>query len=259
MPKKGKINPNNYYHINNNNYPRVSYVLEMIAKPGLMNWFKNSKASDIKKTQAVALDIGKKAHKLAERISKGELIKLSEIREIKKIPQLYNCLVSFCKWKNEENIEFLDAEKKVWSDKHCYAGTLDGIARRKGSKALILVDYKSSKAIYDEYPLQAIAYKVAYEERTGEKIDEVWIIRFGKEDGKLEAKLIPNDKHDYLFSVFMAAYQLFLWKYKKVLRRKILIKGKENSVDFRPGMIIECGDPCDVEYGEVYLDDAKNN
>ena len=59
-----------------------------------------------------------------------------------------------------------------------YAGTLDLVCTIGGKR--VLVDFKTNKGgIYFTNKLQIMAYKQAYEETTGEKIDECWILRLG--------------------------------------------------------------------------------
>ena len=55
-----------------------------------------------------------------------------------------------------------------------------------------LVDFKSSKAVYESYPAQCWAYKIAWEERTGTKIHRLAILRMNGETG-WEFKEVPPD------------------------------------------------------------------
>lgn len=84
-------------------------------------------------------------------------------------------------WLRCECLTHLFLERKVYSRRHRYSGTLDCIARDSNGK-LVLLDWKTSKSIYAEFRLQTAAYVKAWEEETGQEIDRRIIVRIG-EDG----------------------------------------------------------------------------
>jgi hypothetical protein len=89
-----------------------------------------------------------------------------------------------------------------------YAGTGDLWCRARGAN--ILLDYKTSKAIYNEAALQLAALAHATLDPDGNPIpatDEAWVIRIG-EDG-YEAKQVAD--LDYNYQAFIAALQLWHW------------------------------------------------
>ena len=92
-----------------------------------------------------------------------------------------NCFLAFLDWYESNNVEVLETEKSLITDKYCYAGTCDMIAIVNGKKYLI--DLKTSKAIYSDYKLQLAAYRIIY----GEDIN-VAILRLDKEYGDYEFK-----------------------------------------------------------------------
>ena len=77
----------------------------------------------------------------------------------------------------------------------------------------ILIDWKTSKRVYDNYFLQASAYLHAYEEMTGDFLDGARIISF--RDGKISSSFIGRDRCLELFDVFKCARILYKWKYGK--------------------------------------------
>lgn len=89
-------------------------------------------------------------------------------------------IASFEKWKEEHVPEITKSEFLVFSKKHKYVGTADGLAVINGKKYLI--DYKTSKGIYTTHLYQVSAYLKAWEEEHGEKLDGAMIIHFRKED-----------------------------------------------------------------------------
>ena len=112
-----------------------------------------------------------------------------------------NGITAFLKFQKEHKIKWIESEKYIYSKEYKYAGILDAVARINGE--LVLVDFKSSNAFYDEMRFQVAGYQIAYEEETKKKFDKTMIIRFGKETGEFGVKEIDNSKEDK--KAFLAA------------------------------------------------------
>lgn len=212
--------------------PSVTTILQVIAKPGLIPWAKNEALKlvevELKKFSGKSLDItdefidtiivrsknrpkeildeasdfGTQAHILIDKIIRNEPVE---------IPDVFKPVVDgFLAWKSGEGFEILSSEVMVYSEKHGYAGSLDCLAKRNGS--LSVLDWKSSKGIYDTMALQVAAYAKAHEEINGTSISEAWIIRFPKmqpQEGEVlfEPKKVQN--LDKRFAEFLAAKKIF--------------------------------------------------
>jgi genome maintenance exonuclease 1 len=78
-------------------------------------------------------------------------------------------------------------EKPIYSKRLRLAGTVDCIAEYDGK--LSIIDFKTASRKRDEinenYLIQATFYSIAWEERTGEKIDQIVILTV-TEDGTLD-------------------------------------------------------------------------
>src|SRR5271166_6029012 len=108
-----------------------------------------------------------------------------------------NCVNSALDWIKVHNVRYKDTERKVYSRKYDFAGTLDGLALvdscndraccpEEFKNRLSLIDYKTSNHLHLEYMLQTAAYCQAYTEEHGSNIEERWVLRLGKEAGDLE-------------------------------------------------------------------------
>jgi len=73
-----------------------------------------------------------------------------------------NSVAAFLTWYKDNDVEFVAAEKKVYSLTHNYSGTFDLLALVNG--VLTIVDFKTSKDIYEDYFIQGAAYTFAYHE-----------------------------------------------------------------------------------------------
>ena len=107
-------------------------------------------------------------------------------------------------------------ERKVYSRRHRYSGTLDCIGRDRDG-GLVLLDWKTGKDVYPEFLLQTAAYVIAYEEETGDEIKRR-IICVVKEN-----EVIP---HEYGretlrgdFAAFLGAKRLYE-QLSKIKKRK---------------------------------------
>jgi hypothetical protein len=97
-------------------------------------------------------DIGTEAHDLFERLGRGE--DLGRIR-----PEMQGYVDQWHLFNEQFRPNFLMQEETVWSDKHRYAGSFDAIAEIGGET--VILDYKTSKAVYAETALQMAAYRYA--------------------------------------------------------------------------------------------------
>lgn len=184
--------------------PSVTEVIDVISKPQLIYWLKNTSPEDIKKTSDKSLNIGKVSHEAIGRILNNEKFTI----ETEYSAEVSSCVKGFIEWKKNFNFKVIECELKIKSDTLGYKGTLDHILENNGKK--MLIDWKTSKSCYPEYDLQVVAYKKLYEEQFG-KIDSCWIIRLGKENSEFEAHEV-TDNHEKLFDIFKAALQIKLWQ-----------------------------------------------
>ena len=148
----------------------------------------NEAKREYRRLKTEAADIGTEIHKW---VSDWILKKNPEMPDNEKV---VNGIMAFLKFQKEHKFKWVESERYIFSKKHKYAGILDSIAK-EGNK-LILVDFKSSNGIYDSMRFQVAGYQIAWEEETGEKIDERMILRFGKNDGEFEIRRLDNDAKD---------------------------------------------------------------
>lgn len=96
--------------------------------------------------------------------------------------------------------EVITVESPVFSLEHRYAGTLDGILHAKEVNAYWLIDFKTSKGIYESHLIQVVAYAhAAIECGLLPPGATIWptVVRLGK-DGTFE-----NQQSSYTFDDFL--------------------------------------------------------
>ena len=168
---------------------------EPLDRAGLERIFKTAKEKTNKIKEDAGL-VGTVVHGLIEDFLKGKDIpKQSD-------PAVVNCWNLFLDWWNKQEYEVVELEKKIYSKKYNYAGTLDLVVKDKKGN-LVLMDIKTSNFISFDYFLQLNAYKFAYEEETGSKVSKSFIVKLSKKDAEIEIKEIPLNKK--LFNAFIGA------------------------------------------------------
>lgn len=147
-------------------------------------------------------DVGTEAHDWIEKVIKTILSGQEERRHelFAKLPldeRAENAAIAACDWMVRHNVRWICTERKCFSRKYGYAGTMDGLAwvdscddpsccpnPFKNRKSVI--DWKSSNSLRVGYLWQAAAYRQAYIEETGEEIIDTWILRLDKETAEFD-------------------------------------------------------------------------
>jgi hypothetical protein len=212
------------YEVEGKKIEGVTGVCGVIAKPALIYWAVNqaieflqkaivpgkgydeleitsllndAKFAHRKKTTDAA-DIGTLVHEAVDKYAKtGEITKLINIKAKASLDQ-------FIGWATENKVRFIESERKVYSKKLGYAGTMDFYCQM-GDKFFVC-DTKTSSGIYDEMWFQTSAYQQAYQEETGVPVNGHIIVRVGK-DGSLEVK--ENYEYEKNIVAFNGALLLF--------------------------------------------------
>lgn len=169
-------------------------------------------------------DVGHAAHACIEKYIKGLMIGVPyhyfNGKELKQDERVDNCFFAALAWMNAHNVRWICTEKKIYSRKYSYAGTMDGKAyvdscndpkccKHVFKDRLSVIDWKSSNYLYVEYLLQTSAYAAAEMEETGEEITDRWVIRLGKTDGEFEPWHLEQDQFEQDFTAFLECLDLY--------------------------------------------------
>jgi len=172
------------YELNGVQYPSVTTITGILDKPALLSWASNCAVDHIKEHLSIVQDTtdvhraedvlefarkayaqkrdeaasaGTKVHHAIEAYIRGDayeiLLDCDEARAGFK---------AFLSWESKNHVEWLESEVAVFSETVGYAGRFDAIAMVNGHRYLI--DFKTSKGVYDEMYMQLCAYRQAYNE-----------------------------------------------------------------------------------------------
>jgi len=124
------------------------------------------KQHTIKKDQAA--DIGSLVHAFAQSFAESKLhgTPTPEI-PTDGDPKMIAGINAFLDWYIKHDVKFVDVEKVVYSKQHGYCGIFDAVAIVNGKK--VIIDYKTSKRVYNDHRYQIAGYRGAYEEEHGNR------------------------------------------------------------------------------------------
>lgn len=178
--------------------PKLMY--EEIVKEGLAAIEKGGNNLSFEELEAIAAKAKnawrRKRDKSADTgtIAHGEIEKFIATGVVPSLTdkEVMNCFNQFLLWTEKHNPKWLASELQVGSKVHGFAGILDAIAEIDGKK--ILLDFKTSSGIKDEYRIQLAGLRIALEEQ-GFAPEESAILHLPKE-GKYEYRKMNDGWKD---------------------------------------------------------------
>jgi len=197
--------------------PSVTTFLGVLDKPALLKWAWQCGVDgiDYEKMRDNAADIGTLAHYLIMCHLAKEEADISEYSPAD-VEKAQTCIEKYMEWERGHDVVPLMLEEPLISENYQYGGTIDFYGLIDAVPCLM--DFKTSKGIYDEAIHQVSAYHQLLQEN-GHIIEQARILRIGKnpEEG-FEERGIEVSRLDLHFEMFLTC--------KKVYDlRKLLKKG----------------------------------
>ena len=185
IPKIKQININGvrYYDTPDGTLISITSLLKNFTPEGILEWRKAVGEDVANEVMRAAADRGSKVHKIIENClsNKPENDLVGNYGEL--AARMFSQMVPAL-----DKIDRIRAlEKGLYSTRFGIAGRVDCIAEY--DKELTVIDFKTSTRKRDErnetHLVQASFYSLAWEERTGEKVDQIAILTT-TEDGELD-------------------------------------------------------------------------
>jgi hypothetical protein len=188
--------------------PSVTQIISILAKPALIHWAWDlgCKGIDYKTFRDDKADIGTLAHEMILCHLKKKTPDTSFYSQ-NQIDLAETCFLKYLDWEKGKSIEPILLEEPRISEAFQYGGTIDNYCLLNG--VYTLIDYKTSKAIYDEYFMQVTAYNWLLIEY-GFLADDILILRIGRDETEgFEVRKIDNpNKYFEIFKACLSIYNL---------------------------------------------------
>jgi hypothetical protein len=138
------------------------------------------------KAKETAGTSGGVTHDLIEKFLKGEPCAVPNDEDVAAGFQ------AFLRWHEQTDVQILEVERLIYSEKYFYCGKTDFVGRRKDK--LLIGDFKTgNSAGYESEWYQLSGYAVAIEEETGDKIEEGLIVHLDKKTGLFKEYAVTLD------------------------------------------------------------------
>lgn len=206
-------------------YPRsVTQIVGILDKPALVYWAANTTCDylrnkimpgqsydeielselfdaarkNFRSISNRAKSVGTLVHEWIEEVLKRKIALNPQIPDLPINPQARNACTAVIEWMNQHHFVPLQPEVKLYSRRHNIAGTMDWPAMVDGE--LSIVDWKTTKradnalGLYDEMILQIDTYATIYEEMTGTRVKQSWVVRIDKETAEPEAVCLDLER-----------------------------------------------------------------
>ncbi len=149
---------------------------------GLLQWaFKQgqSGASTLYEQRDKAAEAGTIAHDLIECFILGQTPPVVNADQ-QIMEKASNAFRQFCEWHEQSRIEIIATERVYVSEKYQFGGTVDAVGKDAKGR-IVLLDWKTSNAVYQDYLIQLAAYALLLEECTEWRPEGFHLLRVAKE------------------------------------------------------------------------------
>ena len=204
---------NRFYLVDGEYYPSVTTILTAYPKSvGFFKWLTtNGNWQEAEKAKEEAGSRGSKVHNAILQLINGKRLKLLDSnKESIFTNEEWKMILAFKNfWDDFEPIT-LECEKTVFSKRFKFAGTIDWMGTikmpgkdKKAKRVLAIMDWKTSKAIYNSNLVQVAAYAFASTEMEKKKAQALAVIQLGSKNKKGYAVKFVEDR-ETCFNVFLA-------------------------------------------------------
>lgn len=181
--------------------PGSTTICSILNIPALVKWANNLGLKGIDSDVYVENEarIGTLIHAiLNSHVTKTE-VDLSEYSE-EEIRTAEESFFRYIEWEKDQEIETIFAEKTLISNDLRYKGVIDFYCKLNGKYTL--VDFKTSKNIYDGHILQVSSYLTLLKENNL-PVDQLLIINVGKKENKVfHTKFITLEETENYLKIF---------------------------------------------------------
>ena len=207
LSEKTKVHTQ-YYLSDGAKVPSVTTIIGVLNKPALLHWAwqMGIDGKDYRTVRDEAADVGTLAHYLILCHLKGMEPNVSAY-SLENQKKAANSMAKFLDWESKHKLEPILLEEYLVSEVCRFGGTVDCYG--KVDDELILLDFKTSKAIYTDMFYQLAAYEHLLVEN-GHTVKGAKILRIGRseEEGFEERSMRDLTNHWEVFLSCLNIYEL---------------------------------------------------
>jgi hypothetical protein len=188
-----------WYEMQNGEFaPGVTTIVDLLAKPAIIKWAYNlgKSGKDYGETMKSSQDRGSDVHDLVNQYLKGEKI-------ISDNPRFLSFLDY---WAKIPDAVVIATEKSLVSNKKKFGGTLDAVI--KVDDHYIIIDWKTSKAVYSAHKIQIAAYRYLMFETERTEINDARIVLLGQTWSEYRMDQKELNRYWKVFKNLLAVYYL---------------------------------------------------
>jgi hypothetical protein len=209
------IKDERFYEISSQFYPRVTWILDEGYPKGygFQQWLGTKGTDEAERIKNEAGEAGSRIHDGIEQLLRGQTLSCQGYSAVE-----WKKLCTFDTWLRDFQPDRIYAiERTLHSKDHRYAGTTDCILLKDDE--VYVVDWKSSKAIHNQYWLQVAAYAHAIEEMKllsewgadAKLVTRTAILRLGSKSKKGYEFIVHDaDEIKEDFTDFLGCLRIFL-------------------------------------------------
>ena len=175
--------------------PSVTTIIGRFKNSGgLLHWANEQglQGKTLDEARMPAAQAGTLAHEMVECELRGQPFERPPGVDDRVMAHATAAFKVYLEWKNSSKINVLHSEVALVSEKHKFGGCLDAIGELDGR--LVLIDWKTSAAVYADYLYQLAAYGILWDENYPDRaIDGGYhLCRFAKEQGDFGHHYYPS-------------------------------------------------------------------
>lgn len=189
-----------HYTISGIDYPRVTSIINILAKPALARWYGRVGLEEADRISKASRDLGTRVHSACEAIT--------TTGELPTDPSLAPWAESYSAWLARHVQAVVSTERLLHSARFGYAGTADLVATMSDG-TLAVLDLKTSKSLDCSYRLQLAAYQAALCEEGAPCLRRIVVHLPSSSPGVCRA--VEYDDAPADFAAFLAALNLWRW------------------------------------------------
>lgn len=201
--KSGGGRPAKYLTTDGTRVPGATTVLGKCKDPGgLMHWAwkLGTEGKDYREERDAAAGIGHVVHGWIDADIRGTEREPHDLSD-DDLARATEAWGAYERWRDAYAPEIVETETPLVSDEHRFGGTFDALAKLAGR--VVILDWKTSNAVYGDYLAQMGAYRLLLRECRGIEITEVDLLRVSKDDGSFH-------HHSWTGDILARAEEAFL-------------------------------------------------